>query len=164
MTIGMNDAIYDDIAIERACEQQFGLKVTIAEVIARDVACGVAARATLFRAGQNAHFLYITSPTSQLLADAMKIVRNMNMVAEEFLPPHGDDEYFVRYGTERFKQMFPGKHITSREDTRYYETLANYNPALVRIAKVKGSIHGYVIASRQWRKVQDYAYVKMKVS
>ena len=156
----MNDAIYDDIAIERTCER-FGLKLDIEQVIAREVACGVAARATLFRAGKNVHYLYVSSPTSLLQADVKKIVRSMNMEADEFLPPNGDAEYFRRYGVERFKQMFPGKHITSDMDTRYYETLASYNPALVRISRVKGAIYEYSIAGRTWRKAKDYHYAKI---
>jgi hypothetical protein len=159
----MNDDIYDDIAIERACEAHFGLTLSISEVIVRGVSVGVAPQATLFRTGQNAHYLYITSPSMMVLGDVIQIVQRMGMSAEKYLAPHGDDEYFHRIGVTKFKQLFPGKYITGPEDTRYYESLAKYNPALVRISRVKGEILGYVIAARQWRRVRDYSYSKAKV-
>lgn len=151
--------------IEQACERYFNCKLTIAEVIIGNVPTGTASHAALFRIGQhNTHYLYVASPSALTLADVSVIVRRMGLEAETFLPPRGDEEYFHRIGVEKFKQMFPGKPILHPEDTRYYESLARYNPALVRIAQVKGQINGYVAASRQWRKVKDYSYSKMKIS
>jgi hypothetical protein len=160
----MNDAIYDDIAIEQACERAFGIRLNIAEVIVREVTVGPTAKATLFRIGQSTHYLYIASSGVLLLADARQIVHRMGLEADEFMPPHGDKLYFERTGREKFKQMFPGKYIMSDDDTRYYESLSRYNPALIRIAQVKGAVYGYLIAAKQWRKYKDYTYAKVKLS
>ena len=159
----MNDAIFNDIAIEEACNRNFDIDLKIQDVIVRGITTGVASQATLFKTAQNTHYLYVSSPSNMTFGDVRKIVQRMNLEAEQFLPPRGDNEYFRRIGVEKFKQMFPGKHLTSDEDIRYYQTLAKYNPALVRISRFKGEINAYTIATQQWRKVKDYAYAKMKV-
>lgn len=152
-------------AIEQACERYFGIKLTVAEVIVGNLITGAASHAALFRVGQhNTHYVYIASPSALALADVVQIIRRMGCEAEEYLPPHGDREYFHRIGVEKFKQMFPGKPIMNNDDTRYYESLARYNPALVRLSQVKGQVNAYQPAGKQWRKVKDYAYSRMKVS
>jgi hypothetical protein len=151
--------------IEQACERYFAIKLTIAEVIAANIPTGVASQAALFRVGQhNAHYLFVASPSLLTLGDVVQIVRRMGLEAEAFLPPHGDTDYFKRIGVERFKQMFPGKPMTGPEDIRYYQTLARYNPALVKLSQVKGTINAYMPANKQWRKLKDYSYSKMKLS
>lgn len=156
----MNTAIYDDIAIERACETEFGIKLTITQVVARGVTTGTASQATLFSTASNVHFLFISSPNNMTLSDVIQVTRRMGLIADCFIPPHGDDEYFQRVGVNKFKQLFPGKYITCRDDTRYYESLARYNPALVSISRVNGEVKGYVVSTKQWRKICDYIYKK----
>jgi len=159
----MNDDIYSDTAIERACHETFGLKLQISEVIARDVPTSYTATATVFKTSPNNVFVYLTSQSKLLLADVQKMIRGMNIDAEKFVPPHGDVDYFKRIGTEKFKGLFPGKHIMSEADIRYYETLAPYNPALVQVARIKGDIRGLHFESQSWRKVKDYAFNKISL-
>lgn len=159
----MNDDILNDIALEKACKRYFNLTLTVEEVIARNVTTGMTARGTLFRTAQNTHYLYVGSQSSLTLGDVQRIVRNMQLEADYFLPPRGDEEYFRRIGVARYKEMFPGKYITSEDDIRYYQTLASYNPALIRIARVKGEIREFTIATQQWKKLKGYAYTKMKI-
>ncbi|MGD8374381.1 MAG: hypothetical protein PVI21_06015 [Candidatus Woesebacteria bacterium] len=154
------DAVYDDIAIEHICETEFNTKLTITRAIVRGVSVGMASHATLFDTSSSGHFLLVASANMMTLGDVIQIARRMNLIAEKFIPPRGDDEYFQRVGTAKFKQLFPGKYITSRDDTRYYESLARYNPALVGISRVNGEIKGYVVSTKQWRKVCDYVYKK----
>lgn len=154
------DAVYDDIAIEHVCETEFNAKLTITRVIARGIPVGAAARGTLFDTSSSGHFLLVTSVNMLTLGDVIQIARRMNLIADRFIPPHGDDEYFQRIGVNKFKQLFPGKYITCRDDTRYYESLARYNPALVSISRVNGEVKGYIVSTKQWRKVCDYVYKK----
>jgi hypothetical protein len=160
----MNDDILNDIALEKACKHYFALDISVEEVIVRNVPTGVASRGTLFRTSKNIHYLYIGSQSNLTLGDVQRIVRSMQFEAEIFLPPRKDADYFKRIGIAKYKEMFPGKYITSDDDIRYYQTLAPYNPALVRIARVKGEIRGYDIATQLWRKIKDYAYTKMKIN
>jgi hypothetical protein len=155
--------IYSDIALEEACRKQFSVSVVLDEVIAERVTVGVASEATIFRTTNNIHYAYIASQSNLALADVKAIIRNMGAEADTFLPPHGDAEYFRRIGLKKFKAVFPGKHVTSADDTRYYETLAPYSPALVRLSKIKGDIFEYSIERRQWKKLIPYSYSKMNI-
>jgi hypothetical protein len=158
----MNDEIFSDLAIENTGQQYFNLKVDIAEVAARAIPTGIASQATLFKTTNGQLYLYIAAQSGQLLGDVQKIVQRMQCEAEVYMPPHGDEEYFIRNATAKFKAMFPGKHITSEEDLRYYKNLTPYNPALVRLSKVRGELRGYERESKTWRKMRDYSYSRIK--
>lgn len=157
----MNEDMYDDMTIKRACEAAFNLKLSITEVVARRIPTGYTSTATVFKTTPTVLYVYLQAQGTLVLGDVMRIVRQMNIEADEFMPPHGDKEYFKRIGTQKFKAMFPGKHIMSDDDTRYYQTLAPYNPALIRVAKVKGDIRGFHYESKLWRKVRSYAFSKI---
>ena len=159
----MNDAILDDIAIEKTCKERFNVALDVTEVIVRGVPAGVATRATIFVTSSRQVYAYIVSQSSMVLDDVRKIIRRMELEAEVFVPPHGEADYFDRIGRTKFKAMFPGKPINGEDDLRYYKNLALYNPALVRLSKIKGEIRGFEVESRAWRKVKDYTYSKIKV-
>jgi hypothetical protein len=157
----MNDQVYSDTVIEHAIESAFAIKLTISEVIVRDAPAGLAATATVFKTSPNVLYAFVQSQSAMVLADVQKVLRGMNMDAENFVPPHGDVDYFKRIGERKFKEMFPGKHIMGDDDTRYYRTLAPYSPALARIVRVKGDIRGFHIETKSWRKIKDYAFSKI---
>lgn len=157
----MTDDMYDDYAIERACQQAFAIKLDILEVIARQIPAGFTSTATVFKTSPNMAYVFIRSQSNQLLADVQKMLRQMNIEAGDFLPPHGEKEYFKRIGEEKFKAMYPGKHIMADEDTRYQRTLAPYNPALVRVTRIRGEIRGFHFESKSWRKVKDCTFSRI---
>lgn len=157
----MNEA-FDDKAIEQACKDQFGVSLDIGEVIARGISAGQSAFAAVFKTTSGQLFVYILSRgQQQLLADVQKMVLRMECEAETYYPPNGEKEYFDRIGREKFKALFPGKHILGEDDLRHYKGLAPYNPALVRLNKVKGEIRAYDEHLKTWRKVKDYHYSKI---
>jgi hypothetical protein len=158
----MNDEIFSDLAIERTAKERFGLNIDIAEVIARGVQTGTASQGTVFKTTNGQVWLYITSQSSLLLDDVQKIVNRMNVEAELFCPPHGEADYFTRIGRDKFRLMFPGKPIVGDDDLRYYKRLAPYNPALVRLSKIKGEIRGYQVQGRSWHKVKEYNFSRIK--
>ncbi|HSE61661.1 MAG TPA: hypothetical protein VLA88_05200 [Candidatus Saccharimonadales bacterium] len=158
----MREEIFDDIAIEKAGQEKFGLTLDIAEVVVRGVQTGIASKATVFKTTNGQVWLYIVSHSTQLFDDVQKIVNRMNVEAELYVPPHGETDYFNRIGREKFKVMFPGKPVRSEEDLRYYKKLALYNPALIRLSKIKGEVRAYDPQGKGWHKVKDYAYSKIK--
>ena len=160
----MNSEILDDIALEKICKERFNISLTIAEVIVRGMPTATAARATIFATSNRQVYVFISSQSSLVLDDVRKMIQRMQCEAEGFVTPHGEADYFDRIGREKFKVMFPGKHIIGEEDLRYYKNLAPYNPALVLLNKIKGEIRGYDAESRIWRKAKDYAYSKIKPS
>jgi len=159
----MNDAILDDIAIEKTCKERFNLALDVTDVVVRGVPAGIATRATVFKTAKKHMYVFIQSQSALVLDDVQKIVRRMELEADGFIPPHGEAEYFDRIGRAKFKAMFPGKAIVGDDDLRYYRNLAPYNPALVRLAKVKGEIRAFEVETKVWRKVKDYTYSKIKV-
>lgn len=159
----MNPEILDDLAIEKVCKEQFGVSADVSEVIARGVPVAASATATVFRAGSHV-MLYIQSHSPLVLDDVRKIVHRMECEADAYFPPKGENEYFERVGREKFRTLFPGKPILGEDDLRYYKNLAPYNPALVRLAKVKGEIRAYDDRSKTWHKVKDFAYSKIKTN
>jgi hypothetical protein len=158
----MNEEMLGDIAIEKSCKERFGVSVDIAEVIVRGVQSGVASQSTIFKTTNGQVWLYVASQSALLLDDVQKIVNRMNVEAELFVPPHGETDYFARIGREKFKTLFPGKHITSEDDLRYYKKLAPYNPALIRLSRIKGEIRAYNTQSKNWHKNREYNYSKIK--
>lgn len=154
----MNEEVFSDLAIEKSCKEYFGVPLDIGNVLVRAVPVGVATKATLFTAANGQVYLHIMSQSALVLDDVQKIVHRMQCVADTFLPPHAEKDYFDRIGRAKFKVMFPGKHISSDEDLRYYKNLAPYSPALVRISKVKGEVRGFDREAKMWRKVKDYSY------
>lgn len=160
----MNDALLDDLAIEKICKDSFDRTLDIAEVIVRGLPAGVATRASFFATTKGQVFLLVTSQSGLVLDDVRKIVHRMQCEAEVFVPPHGETGYFDRIGRAKFKAMFPGKPIVGEDDLRYYKNVAPYNPALVLLSRIKGEIRGFEVESRTWRKVKDFAYSKIKTS
>lgn len=158
----MNDEIFSDLAIEKSSQAAFGVSIDIVEMIARAVPVGITATGSLFKTATGQIFLYVTSQSTLLLDDVDKIVTRMNLEADKYMPPHAEDEYFERIAVGKFRVMFPGKPISGPDDLRYYRGLAPFNPALVRISKVKGEIKAYDPQSRTWHKVKDYHYNKIK--
>lgn len=158
----MNDAMLDDIEIEKMCRERFSVNLDIDVTLARNIPVGVAAKATLFMTTNRQVYAYIMAQSGMVLDDVRKIIHRMQAEAETFLPPHGDKEYFDRIGREKFKVMFPGKPVANEDDLRYYKNLAPYNPALVLISKIKGEIRAFEIESKSWRKIKDYAYSRIK--
>lgn len=160
----MSPEVLDDVAIEKNVQDHFAHKLDIAEVIVRGAPVGNSARATIFKTTNGQVYVYIRSQSSLVRDDVQKIIRRMACEAENYLPPRGDKEYFDRIGREKFAALFPGKQIVSEDDLRYYKSIALYNPALVRLSKIKGEIRAFDKQLGMWRKVKDYAYSKIKTN
>lgn len=160
----MNDAMLDDIAIEKSCKERFNVTLDVADVIVRGVPAGVARKATIFVATNHQVYLYVLSQSAMVLDDVRKIINRMQCEAEVIYPPFGEADYFDRIGRQKFKVMFPGKAIVGEEDLRYYKNLAPYNPALIQLGRVKGEIRAFETEGRNWRKVKDYSYSKIKAN
>lgn len=162
----MNEQMYDDFALEKNVMAQFGVSAEVDSVIARRFPVARTAVATLFLTKKKQLFLYVTSESKLLLSDIQKIVSRAGLKAEMYLPPKGRPHYFDEVGTEKFREIFPGRGNISAQDIAFYRTLAPYNPALVLISEVKG---GMVYqfdsdSSGGWRQHTKFAYRRIKTS
>lgn len=162
----MNMAMFDDVALERQVQAEFGLPIEVDKVIARRVEVGRTAHGTVFLTKKKQLLLYVEAKSPLLLADVKKIVSRMGLKAEMYVPPKGQPNYFDEIGREKFGQVFPGRLTVSDKDILFYRTLAPYNPALVIISEVKhGEIYQFDADSRNgWRLATKFAYRRIRTS
>jgi hypothetical protein len=162
----MNEQVYDDFALEKVAKSQFGIDLDIDAVIARRFPVSRTAEATLFLTKKKQLFLYVTSQSKLLLSDIQKIVSRVGLKAELYVPPKGRPHYFDEVGTEKFREIFPGRGHISAQDILFYRTLTPYTPALVLISEVKaGHIYQYDSDSTgQWRQNAKFTYRRIKTS
>lgn len=162
----MNDDIYSDMAIEQSAKTNFGMKIEVDHVVARNIPVGYSAHATVFLTTKKLLMAHIEGPVKLQLKDVQKIISRMGLVAEIFMPPKGQPTYFDDIGREHFKKTFPGRSSLTDDDIRYYRTLAPYKPALVQILEVKHSqIYQFdTDSSNHWRPVAKFAYRRIRTS
>lgn len=163
---GMNEQVYDDLALERNLRAQFGVAAEVDSVISRHFPVARTAEATLFLTKKKQLFLYITSESKLLLADIQKIVSRAGLKPEMYLPPKGRPHYFDEMGTEKFREIFPGRGHINAQDIAFYRTLTPYSPALVLISEVKnGIVYQYDSDSTGgWRQNARFTYRRIKTS
>jgi hypothetical protein len=160
----MNESVYDDMALEQIAKTRFGMTIDIDHVIVRGIPVSRVATATLFLTEKKQLLLYVTGTSKLLLEDIKKIVSRMGLVAELYMPPKGQPNYFDDIGRDKFKAVFPGRSEPTKQDLQYYRTLASYNPALVQISEVKnGEIRQFdTDAKGERRSVAKFAYRRIK--
>lgn len=162
----MNEAMYDDLALERVAKERFGMAVDVDKVIVRQADLSRTAKATLFLTKKKQLLLYIEASAPLLLADIKKLVNRMGLRAEMYMPPKGRPHYFDEIGREKFLEVFPGRMHVTDQDIIFYRTLAPYNPALVLISEVKnGEVYQFDSDSHSgWRLAAKFAYRRIKTS
>lgn len=163
---GMNDQVYHDFALEKNIKAQFGVAAEIDAVIARNFPVNRTTEASLFLTKKKQLFLYIDAQSKLLLSDVQKIVSRVGLKAELYMPPKNRPQYFDEIGTQKFREIFPGRTHINKEDIAFYRTLTPYNPALVLISEVKnGAIYQYDSdSSGQWRLHTKFTYRRIKTS
>jgi hypothetical protein len=162
----MSDKMYDELPLERAIRDNFGIDVDMRQVIVMKVPVSHTTEATLFLTTKKQLFLYIIGKSKLSLGDIKKLVVRMGLKAELYLPPKGRPFYFDEIGRNKFHEVFPGRKHISDSDIIFYRTLAPYNPALVLISEVKdGHIYQFDSdATTNWRIAAKFAYRRIKTS
>ena len=162
----MNEQVYHDFALEKSIKAQFGVSTEIDSVIARHFPVSRTAEATLFLTKKKQLFLYIDAQSKLLLSDVQKIVSRVGLKADVYLPPKNRPHYFDEVGTQKFREIFPGRGHINKQDIAFYRTLTPYSPALILISEVKaGIIYQYDSdSSGQWRQNAKFTYRRIKTS
>lgn len=160
------DRIFDDIALERAIKDQFGLVIEVENVIADKIPVSATAAAAVFLTRKKQLYCFVSAQSNLVLADVKKIIARMGLKPELYIPPKGRPHYFDDIGRERFRAVFPGRAHVTADDLVYYRTLAPYNPALVLIKEIpNGVIKQYdTDASGDWRPAARFAYRRINTS
>lgn len=160
----MNADIYDDLALEEIAREQFGKQLDIKQVIVRDVPTSHTTKASVFLTTKNQLYVLISGRAPLTLGDVRKMIKRMGLVAEAYLPPRHDPNYFDRIAETKFKETFPGRTVTSEQDLLFYRLLVPYNPALALVAEVTdGTIRQFDSSdSSNWRGAAKFAYRRIK--
>jgi len=162
----MSNKMYDELALERAIKDKFGVDIDVRQVIVFQVPVSQTAEATLFLTTKKQLYLYISAQSKLLLGDIKKTVIRMGLGAELYLPPKGRSQYFNEIGRSKFCEVFPGRIQIKDEDLVFYRTLVPYNPALILISEVKDG-HVYQFDSdsiTNWRIAAKFAYRRIRTS
>jgi len=164
--IFMNEQVYNDLQLERTLKSAFGVEAEVDAVIGRRFPVSRTAEATLFLTQKKQLFLYISSQSKLLLSDVQKIVSRVGLKAELYMPPKGRPHYFDEVGTQKFREVFPGRTNINSQDIAFYRTLTPYSPALILISAVKnGAIHQFDSDNADgWRLLTKFAYRRIKTS
>lgn len=162
----MTDDLYDDITLEKAIAKQFGIAVSVDAVIARNFPVSRTSEATLFLSDKKQLYLYVSGRQQLTLGDVKKMVFNAGLKAQGYLTPKDWPHYFDDIGTEKFRQVFPGRTHISADDISFYRTLVPYNPALVLISEVvDGTVKQFDSDNASgWRSVAKFTYRRITMS
>ncbi|MEI6229004.1 MAG: hypothetical protein WCP11_03210 [Candidatus Saccharibacteria bacterium] len=162
----MSDRTYDELAVERAIKERFGIDADIRQAVLFRAPVGPLVEATLFLTSKKQLFLYVVGKSRLVFSDIKKIVFAMGLKADTYMPPKGRPDYFNEVGRAKFCEVFPGRKNVTDEDLIFYKTLAPYNPALVLISEVRdGYVYQYDSDSNtKWRVGAKFAYRRIKTS
>lgn len=162
----MSERMYDELSMERAIKEHFGVDADIRQIIAFRIPVSPTSEATLFLNDKKQLFLYITGHYRLTLGDVRKLVSKIGLRADIYIPPKNHPQYFDEVGKLKFHEVFPGRKNITVSDIIFYKTLAPYNPALVLISEVKdGHIYQFDSDSNtSWRVAVKFSYRRIKTS
>lgn len=149
--------------IEQLSKEKFNVNLHVKSIIFDDIQTGKNSYTTIFRTDQHTMYALCESQDPLTLLDVQHIVKSMGIEPETYLPPHGEETYFMRHGHEAFLHAYPGRTLETDQERSYYRTLSPYSPALIQIAKISGEIRSYNTASPRWQKSDNFSYMRMKV-
>lgn len=151
------------IDLEGTCRAHFGAPLSIKRIIANGLPTGNSSRTTVFETKDHSLYALCTSHIPLTLADIKKIARRMGIEAEKYLPPAFDQQYFYNYGRDAFLAAYPSRKLTPHDDLSYYESLAPYSPALIKISQIKNGLRQFIPIAEQWQPAVTYSYAKVEV-
>lgn len=155
---------YADLALDEKLKDEFAFNQDIKKVLLHSIPVSPTLEATVFTTTKNQLFVIISGGARANLADIQKIIKRMGLKSELYIPPKGDNDYFIRHATQQFTNTYPGRKPQDDSDLRYFKTLTPYAPALVRIAEISsGVINQYdTDAATSWRPVLEHSYRRIK--
>ncbi|MFC2370173.1 MAG: hypothetical protein ACFNMB_03055 [Candidatus Saccharimonas sp.] len=162
-----NDLNYDQMRREecqKLIPRVFHIEMPVDEFLFDDIETGRDSYAVIFRSRGSVYALLIAeNGAEQTLEDVRRIVKNMGLTAEKFLPPEADPQYFYRNGVELLKRVYPSLRRWNYDDVWMYSRKVPYSPALVKVASVDGEIRRFNQRGASWQKLLNYSFRKVQV-
>ena len=161
----MNPMI-EEINFEKFLRASFGREITIKNTILNKIPVSRSGAASVFLNDKNQLFCFIASHGNMTVGDVRKILRRMNLVPAELLPPKNEQDYFVSIARQKFREVYPGRGNIHDSDLAYYKTLVSYNPALIAISEVRDGVIKQFDpdAVGSWRPAAKLTYRRIKTS
>lgn len=160
--LALKEAILID-QIENLCYKSFKVNLGAENIVALKLNSSKNSFTTIFTTHDKLLYALCVGDEFLQFADVKNIIESMGMVAEKYLPPNADKKYFIKFGEKKFQYHYPSHNKVTPKQTKFYQTLAPYSPALVRIKKIKGPINKYDNLNKKWQKAFDYSYQHIKV-
>ena len=148
-----NDFNYDQMRrkeCQKLIPRVFHVEMPVDEFLFDDIETGRDSYAVIFRSRSSVYAL-------------RRIVKNMGLTAERFLPPEADPQYFYRNGVELLKRVYPSLRRWNYDDVWMYSRKVPYSPALVKVASVDGEIRRFNQRGASWQKLLNYSFRKVQV-
>jgi hypothetical protein len=163
----MTDLEYNAMR-RRQCDELiprlFHVYLPVRTFLSDDIETSQTSFAVLFESGHDTYALIVAQKgTSQTLSDVKSMVKHMGLTAQRYFPPHADPDYFYNEGVTHFLKAYPGRKKWAREDITYYQSLAEYPIALVRIANISGQVHRFNRRSGVWQVAFEHSFRKIPV-
>jgi hypothetical protein len=143
----------------------FHVNIPVTNLLFDDVETSEHSYAVLFESGSDTYALIVAEKGFEhTLGDVRAIVRSMGLKAQRYFPPAADPTYFYNEGVHHFLQAYPARKQWKPEDIHFYESLAEYSPALIRIASIDKEVRRFNTHTHSWQKAFDYTYRKIQVA
>ena len=145
--------------------QLFHVHLPVTRFLGEDIETGLHSYAVLFESGNDTYALLIATPgTEQTLGDVMRIAKGMGITVQRFFPPEAEPLYFYQEGVKHFQKAYPARKQWTKEDIRFYQSMAAYSPALLRISSVNGSVRRFNVHSNEWQTAFEYRFRKIPIT
>jgi len=149
--------------LKKACKNYFGVDLNIQNIILYNAPTDDDSYTTVFKDDRSTIYALCLSDKPITLTNVKNIIRSMGMKADKYLPPNADNDYFLHFGQKLFQSVFPSLKLINDDETLYYQTLAPYSPALVKINKVNGEIRQYDKIWQKWQRALKLSYTRMQI-
>ena len=149
--------------IEHLCRDSFGVTLLVKRIVIADLTSSKGTRTTVFESTNGGLYAFSSVTAPLVLADIQKIMTRVGISVERYLPPRGDSEYFLQFGRSAFLDAYPGRRSVEDRETTFYQTLAPYGPALVKIARIKEGLFEFIPVVERWHKKMNYSYNPIEV-
>jgi len=142
----------------------FHVYLPVTRFLGEDIETGPHSYAVLFESGRDTYALLMAAPGhEQTLGDVQRIAKGMGVKVQRFFPPEADPLYFYHEGVKHFQKAYPARKQWNKDDIRFYQSLASYSPALIRISAINGSIRRFNVHRNEWQTAFEYSFRKIPV-
>lgn len=152
----MSDLEYEESRkgkLEEFSAKHFATFITVRKVLFDELALSPSATMTVFSTDDNNIYAAIESDTVLRLGDVERLVKEAGFRPTHYAAPQGHKGYFIQHAYNIFTAVYPGRTKWTPDQETYYQLLAPYSPALVKLGGMFGSVRQYNTFGKVWQVV-----------